>query len=141
MNVEKRKLLTSLTALVCVAALLVGGTFAWRGVASALNEFGDEEITPPDPTDPGANLHDDFDAATGDKNFFVENTGDADVYVRVKLEEMFVDGINDPATGTWELFKPTDLTNSGAYHDGRTFVMSAVRNIVGARPALWISNK
>ena len=114
MQGKKKKLLTSITALICVVALLVGGTFAWRGVSSALNEFTATKATE---TDPGANLHDDFDATTGDKNIYVENTGDSDVYVRIRLDEVFVDGSNTPSIA-WSTFVPgIDLTESGAHHD------------------------
>ena len=115
MSGKRKKLLSSTTALVCVVALLIGGTFAWRGVSSALNEFGGtKEVV----TDPGANLHVDSDNSTGEKNVYVENTGDADVFVRIQLSEIFVpDGTGRPDPMNWVLFEPTALTDSGTYFD------------------------
>ena len=121
MQGKRNKILTSITAIVCIVALLVGGTLAWRGVSGALNEFSALRAETPEPTEPGANLHDDFDPATGDKNIYVENTGDSDVYVRVKLEEVFANGSNEaPNPLTWATFKPADATalaNSGTYYN------------------------
>ena len=107
---KQKKVLSGMTALVCVAALLITGTFAWRGVSSALNVFSDTKVTP---TTVGANLHDDFDKTTGDKNVYAENTGESDVYVRIQLTELLNKGATTPGTQTPVIYAPTDLTNSG----------------------------
>ena len=84
MQVNKQglsKRLAIVLALVTVVALLLTGTFAWYATASKENVFSGKPMVPPI-------LHDDFDAATGQKEVFAENTGDGDIYVRVKLNEL-----------------------------------------------------
>ncbi|MCP1111527.1 Ig-like domain-containing protein [Ohessyouella blattaphilus] len=92
MKERKKRALTSLTAVGCAAAVLVAGTFAWQAASSAMNEFSNEQSA--ESKNPGGNLHDDFDATTGDKNIYVENTGDTSIYVRVMLEEYLNQGEN-----------------------------------------------
>lgn len=76
---------TALIAALCIFAVTLGGTFAWYATAHAENIFTGEK----EPTDPPPFLHDDYDPDTGEKDIYVENTGDKEstLYVRVKFEE------------------------------------------------------
>ena len=103
MKDRSKKILSSGTALLCVLAILVSGTLAFLGSSVATNSFRDTIIPLTDLT--GANLHDDFAGMQGvngdmitDKDVYVENTGDKDVFVRIKLTEVF--------DGTSQLFIP-----------------------------------
>ena len=94
MKERRKKILSSGTALLCVLAILVSGTLAFLGGAVATNSFKDNIIQITDLT--GANLHDDFAGMAGvntagviNKDVYVENTGENDVFVRIKLTEVF----------------------------------------------------
>lgn len=103
MKNKHKKVVSGVTAICCAAAVLVAGTFAWQAIANAINPFSDAEVT----GGSGGNLHDDFDSQTGTKKIYVENTGDADIFVRVKLEEVFVkDSAKAPTTPDWKLHIP-----------------------------------
>ena len=76
-----KKLLASMVAIVLVLALLIGGAFAWTDFSQFfINRFRG-----------GANndalLHDDFDPSQGKKDIYVENTGETEIVVRVRLDE------------------------------------------------------
>ena len=106
MDKRNKKIFSSATAVVAALAILVSGTLAFLGGASAINRFRD--LTDEDRvTETGANLHDDFVGMGGvdassvvDKDVYVENTGDKEVFVRIKLSEE-LDG------GGKTLFVPT----------------------------------
>jgi len=89
------KQLKTVAALVTALAILVTGTFAFQQIVSQRNEFigVPEDVT----------LHDDFDPDTGDKDVYVENTGDAPLLIRVKLEESmnFKDNTWRPGDKDW----------------------------------------
>ena len=92
MNKRNKKIFSSATAMVAVLAILVSGTLAFLGGAAALNRFRD--FADKDQSLTGANLHDDFAGINNadadgivDKDVYVENTGDKDVFVRIKLSE------------------------------------------------------
>ena len=105
MKKNQRRVLSSATAVICVLAILLSGTFAWRAVSSALNEF--TGLKPPPELQAGGNLHDDFDPETGDKSVYVENTGEKDIYVRIKLNEVLELGTTTaPDTPVWETHVP-----------------------------------
>ena len=108
----RKKVLSRVVAAVCVLALLITGSYAWRGISSAINPFNDRKVI----DDPGANLHDDFNAETGAKEVYVENTGNEDVYVRIKLSDLFAPGVQTPPAGaTYTPYVPAtgDLTTAG----------------------------
>jgi hypothetical protein len=110
MKTKQKRGLSRIVAAVCVIALLVTGSYAWRGISSALNEFNDRKVI----NEPGANLHDDFSAATGDKEVYVENTGNADVYVRIQLSDLLAKDTDvAPAYPNYQLFKPGNLAQAG----------------------------
>ena len=111
MKDRSKKILSSGTALLCIVAILVSGTLAFLGSSAATNSFRDTLIPPTDLT--GANLHDDFAGMQGvnaegitNKDVYVENTGDKDVFVRIKLTEVF--------NGTSQLFMPKIDSTTGA---------------------------
>jgi len=119
MKRNKKRVLSGITAVCCAAAVLLVGTFAWQAVSSAVNEFSDRQRS--NPKDPGGNLHDDFDSSTGDKKIYVENTGDTDIYVRVKLQEILGLGSETkPAGSQWETHMPANgnvADGDEGYHD------------------------
>lgn len=76
---NKKKITTSVVAVATAAALLLGGTFAWQSISqTALNET-DATINP------GGRLHDDFNGEN--KDVYVENFADEDIFARVRLDE------------------------------------------------------
>ena len=78
---NKKKLTTTAVALATSAALLLGGTFAWQSInQTALNEASDI-------VNPGGRLHDDFNGE--DKNVYVENFADDEIFARVRFDEYF----------------------------------------------------
>lgn len=75
---NKEKFIGMLAVLLC-ASLLLGGTLAWSDFTqSRTNKFRGT-------TDPDVTLHDDFDGLN--KDVYVENSGDQEIYVRVRLDE------------------------------------------------------
>lgn len=84
-NFTKRA--SALVAALTVFALMLGGTYAWYATTHAENIFTGEKQT--EPEIPPPYLHDDFDPETGQKEVYVENSGDEEsvIYVRLKLEE------------------------------------------------------
>ena len=111
MNKRNKKIFSSATAMVAVLAILVSGTLAFLGGVVATNSFRDVIIPPQEPDLTGANLHDDFAGMIGvdalgvtNKDVYVENTGDKDVFVRIKLTEVL--------NGASQLFIPR-INSSG----------------------------
>jgi hypothetical protein len=115
---KQKRVLSRVIAGVCIITLLITGSYAWRGISEALNQFDDRKII----DGAGANLHDDFLAETGEKEVYVENTGDEDVYVRIQLSDLLVENTDfAPAYPSYELFKPGDLTQAGNQY-GKGFI-------------------
>jgi hypothetical protein len=125
-----RPLLIALAAAAAVAAL-AGGAFAWTDFTqSRTNRF--RGVSEADVT-----LHDEFDGVSA-KHVFVENSGDAAVYVRVRLDEfMQVGGESfDPGadariktawtTHTYDGAAIEDCghAENGEFHDYYVWVMS-----------------
>ena len=82
---NKKRIATSVAAVATAAALLLGGTFAWQSVnQTALNEASDV-------INPGGRLHDDFSYTEEIKNkdVYVENFADEEIFARVRIEEYF----------------------------------------------------
>ena len=82
MHSTNRKKLGILLAILSVL-LLISGTFAWfsftqRAINDRSGNINFEEV---------GRLHDYFDRASGNKDVFAENFGDAPILVRVKLLE------------------------------------------------------
>ena len=78
---KNKKLIASVAAVATSAVLLLGGTLAWQSTnQTALNEASDV-------INPGGRLHDDFNGEN--KDVYVENFADEDIYARVRLEEFF----------------------------------------------------
>ena len=78
---NKKKLLTSVAAIATAAAVMLGGTFAWQSISqTALNEASDV-------INPGGRLHDDFNGEN--KDIYVENFADEEIYARIQLSEYF----------------------------------------------------
>ena len=108
-----------LVALVCALAVIGTGTFAWGQIMTQKNEFWGKHKN--------SHLHDDFDPGTGQKDVYVENTGNTTLYVRVKLDETMNIGShtwrpqNDSqwVTHTHEDGSPIDCGNVN--HQGRLF--------------------
>jgi len=118
MREKRKKLLSGGTALICALAVLISGTLAWQAASQAVNPFSGTaaagNLT-------GANLHDDFagdktgsNAGKVDKDVYVENTGNKDVFVRIQLREKLA-----PATVA-TLFKPTTEANGSLSKAGAT---------------------
>ena len=78
---NKKKAATTVVAVATAAALLLGGTFAWQSISqTALNEASDV-------INPGGRLHDDFNGS--DKNVYVENFAEDEIFARVRFDEYF----------------------------------------------------
>ena len=76
----KKKPVQAAIAATLAAAIVLGGTFAWNSFnQNKINVF--KELVAPD-----VNLHDDFEGGPN-KDVYVENSGQADIYVRVRLTE------------------------------------------------------
>lgn len=110
------------------ALALTGGTFAYFSQTSAIDN-------PFDTAKYGSVVYEDFKPQDGDdwqpgaevnKDLYVKNTGDRDVVVRVKFEDIWSRKVqNADANGTAEVFKRLDSTNSMAVfqadpYDGET---------------------
>ena len=78
-KISKKKM-SAIFSTVCVSALIVAGTFAWSEMKNVQNEF-DKTINI------SAELRDDFDPKTGNKDVYIENTGNTPLYARMKLNE------------------------------------------------------
>lgn len=78
---KKKKITTAIVAGVTAVALLLGGTFAWQSInQTALNEVDNV-------VNPGGRLHDDFNGSN--KDVYVENFADENIFARIRLEEFF----------------------------------------------------
>ncbi|MDR1540333.1 MAG: hypothetical protein LBU32_20510 [Clostridiales bacterium] len=77
---NRNKQLSTILALSTCLVIILTGTFAWRGITDAVNEFGS-----PDSKNPGGSLHDDFEEPN--KDVYIENWGDIPIFVRIKLDE------------------------------------------------------
>jgi hypothetical protein len=86
MNEKTKKRLKSAGAITLAAALLLTGTFAWSYVSSPVTNEAYGTVNP------GGRLHDDFDGK--DKDIYVENFGEQNIYARVKLTEYMEIGKN-----------------------------------------------
>lgn len=81
---RRRKALSATLAVAMVATMLISGTYAFYSRLSVTNHFSEDlgekkEVI----------AHDDFIEGEN-KDVYVENTGETDVYVRVKLTETFI---------------------------------------------------
>ena len=115
MKQRTKKTLSGVTAVACALAVLLTGTFAWQASTSAINPFsGIKEVKAA-----AANLHDNFNAKTGDKDVFVENTGINPVYVRVKLQEVLdKTQATAPANPQWVTHIPGTTVEKCNHADG-----------------------
>jgi len=121
----------AIIAAVLALALALTGTFAWYANAGVMNVFSNTGEITSDNKD--VVLHDDF-AGGPVKEVYVENTGDVDLYIRVKLSEYldltsatnresseidWVRHLPDPAVND------CDLTNASSdyFHDNFTWSM------------------
>ena len=81
----KRKAMAGAAAL-ALAALIATGTFAWTSLNSQkINEWFGTGTKPG--TTAGGTLHDDYIENQDSKQVYVENWGDEDLFVRIKLTE------------------------------------------------------
>ena len=81
MSINKKKAATTATALALAGLMLFGGTYAWQSISqTALNEASDV-------INPGGRLHDDFNGEN--KDVYVENFAEDDIYARIRLDEYF----------------------------------------------------
>lgn len=116
-----------IVALICALAIAATSTFAWGQIMTQKNEFwGRHKHT---------HLHDDFNPDTGKKDVYVENTGDTNIYIRVKLDETMIIGSHlrpdnpDWVTHTYDDGAPEDCghgntqTPSRLFHDYFTWTM------------------
>ena len=77
----KRKSLAAAGAVILSLTIILGGTFAWQSISQRVtNEFGDLSGV-----NPGGRLHDDFNGEN--KDIYVENFGEEEIFARVKLSE------------------------------------------------------
>lgn len=109
---KNKKLLIPVTILVA-AMLLMAGTFAWTQMVNKVNEFIGTKS-------PGEDiiLHDDFDPITGNKDVYVENPNNVDVFVRIKLNEAMNLTSNTwrPGNSDWQTHTPTDKNCADCGH-------------------------
>ena len=121
---NKKKVTTAIVAGVTAVALLLGGTFAWQSInQTALNEA--EAVV-----NPGGRLHDDFDGSN--KDVYVENFADENIFARVRLDEYFEITVygNDPQVittnavkedkDTWVPHQFGDVNDTDPYWDWTT---------------------
>jgi len=73
-------------AVVLAIALMLTGTFAYFSNASVVNKFINEANEDNDGDTKDVVLHDDFEGGP-EKHVYVENTGEVDLFVRIKLQE------------------------------------------------------
>lgn len=80
MALLQKKPVQAAAAVTLAAAIVLAGTFAWNSFnQNRINVF--KELVAPD-----VNLHDDFEGGPN-KDVYVENSGQADIFVRVRLTE------------------------------------------------------
>jgi len=100
----KYRLLLSITAM-SLTALIITGTYAWANLSThKINEWRGARNSG---IGPGGTLHDDYLENGENKNVYIENWGDVDLYVRIKLTEYMEVGqgaglksvSTDPKTG------------------------------------------
>jgi len=138
------KSLFAFAAVIIAAAIMMGGTYAWKDFTQAKTNkfrgFTDADVT----------LHDEFDGVN--KDVFVENSGTAVIYVRIRMDEyMEVGGAPFDTTahvrdkGTWmpHTYHGTAAEDCGhmdeyhRFHDYYTWEMSgAQRNFSQGTPGL-----
>ena len=76
-----KRVVATITAVATSAALLLGGTMAWQSISqTALNEASAV-------VNPGGRLHDDFNGEN--KDIYVENFADEEIFARIRLDEYF----------------------------------------------------
>ena len=82
---QRKKITTTITAVILSAALAVTGTYAWQSISQkALNEAAGKAMNP------GGRLHDDFNGSNKDvyvENFTKAGENGEPLYVRVRLDE------------------------------------------------------
>ena len=102
----KRKVMTGITV-ASLAALISTGTFAWTSLNSQIiNVWRGIGASPRNM--PGGTLHDDHQDSEESKQLYVENWGDDDIFVRIRLSEYMEVGSGaglksletNPLTGT-----------------------------------------
>lgn len=96
---KNRKFLISSTILVIIM-ILMAGTFAWTQMVNKVNEFIGNK------TGGDVILHDDFDPITGNKDVYVENPNNADLFIRVKLNEVMDLTSSNRITTGWQTHTP-----------------------------------
>ena len=110
----------AIIAVALAAVIGLSGTFAWQSISQqALNEA--KGIS-----NPGGRLHDDYSGPDGNKDVYVENFGDQDIFARVRLFEYMeigkgagTKGTQD-ANGSWTASvdnKATSLVNGAEIND------------------------
>ena len=126
---KRKKSLLAMVAIFVCALVLLGGTFAWTDFTqNATNKFRGTQ-------DPDVTLHDEFDGKSpnAEKHIFVENSGNQEIYVRLRLDEYmeisgdsFVSTANVRDKTTWtphlwnqDITKITDCVGgvAGKFHD------------------------
>jgi len=139
---NRNLLLLALSAL-AVVAVMVGSAFAWTDFGqSRTNRFRgtvEADVT----------LHDEYDEETGDKDVFVENSGNSPIYVRIRLDEYmeidsksFIDTANIRRKDTWtpHTYDNTTVEDCEHFHEYYTWKMSgAQRSFVEGTPGLVYS--
>lgn len=102
-----------------IAMLMLTSTYAWYSATHVENIFTGTKSEPEEPST--SVLHDDFDPETGQKEVYVENTGDSEsvIYVRIKLNEFLDLNTNKRpdmiAESDWITHTPI-IGADGAYH-------------------------
>ena len=108
---KKKKLIAATTAVALSAALLLTGTFAWQSISqTALNEASDV-------INPGGRLHDDFNGS--DKNVYVENFAEDEIFARVRFDEYMEIIVNH---GGGDAQKTEVVTAGATKEDTTTYV-------------------
>lgn len=109
---KKRKVLSATLAVTMMATMLLSGTLAFFFSASATNEFEGKMLMKE------VVAHDDFNQETGDKDIYLENLGESDVYVRVKLTEDFrLNHVNDVTPTSYDPADTAGLPEGAATAD------------------------
>ncbi|MFK4895547.1 hypothetical protein ACI1TH_01360 [Lactococcus petauri] len=110
------------------ALALIGGTFAFTNIGQSVLNITEDTNRP----EYGARVHDYFDDESGNKDVFFENFGQAPVFVRVQLKELFLrNGI--PQNNYGENDPSIDATNPESWPVWHAEVDEFTEELTGAR--------
>lgn len=111
MNNKKRKTLTAVVATASTIAVLLSGSYAWQNY----NQEAESVVT--GVANPGGRLHEDFDGKN--KDIYVENFADKDIYARIQITEYMEMG-NDAGKNFESSNRSVDIITTGAEYNKKS---------------------